>query len=331
MRASAVAAAVAAAIAAGGVGAQLTLTTRCTVPGECQTFADPACVLGTEPECGCLPSRRGTLCVECSGRGFLRADGTCTCNHPTFDPNNAQEPCAPVVAAVLDVENVTVQYTRASCGCHESKALGYFKLNKPLAEHRFGEPSPPTCSECLGKLWGPDVGVIAETYRVPPQTCNVYGGPDPLKGPNGWFACSGHGTWQALPAYRCEPCDAGWMLRDTGLLGAGGEPGLTCDACRPFRGPSPEAGCTTLFAPDPVSGVDAECSGHGLQTTEGVCDCFRNGTHGYWKLVTLSAKFTTLAYAGPTGTAYTLVDETVSVQTCAACMDGFSLAEQCKE
>lgn len=314
-------------LCAGG-SAAFVINSRCATPGQCQTFNDTACVAGTEPECGCLPSQRGTLCVECSRLGYLDgSSGVCRCYDSTFDPNNVYAPCSPIVATTTS-EVVQQQHSRATCACHATKELGFFALDQDPLQHVFGDANPPTCNACLGAIWGPEVGVIGETLRIPLQTCNSYGGPDPLKGPNGWYSCSGHGAWAGLPAYRCT-CDAGWMLRDTGLLGAGGEPGVTCDACRPFRGEAAD-GCRTITTPDPISGVAAECSGHGLQQVyPQQCECFNNGTHGHWALKAVSAKFTTLQYVGAAGTAYTLIDETVTASTCAACVGGYSLASGC--
>jgi hypothetical protein len=305
-----------------------TITTRCVEPGTCQTFNDVGCITGNEPNCGCMPSQRGTLCIECSSLGYLSTTGgICTCYDSTMDPNNAIAPCMPLVPVTTN-EVVQLQHSHVSCTCHTSKQLGFFKLSTPQSSYTFGDPNPPTCDECISEIFGPKPGTITETLLIPLQTCNSYGGPDPEKGPNGWFSCSGHGRWDAT-SYRCV-CDAKWRLNDLGpsLTGAFGEPGVSCNVCEPFRGPSPEAGCGKIWTVDPRIGREAECSGHGVQYSSSSgdvgCTCFSNGTHGYWELAPITAKFTTLQYSGLSGTAYTLMDTTASQQTCIKCMNGHS-------
>lgn len=309
-----------------GAARGFVIQSRCATPGHCQSRNETlGCVLGTEPACGCLASARGVACLECSFQGFLNADGTCTCYASTLDPNNAQAPCTALVPVVVP-QTVQVQHSRVTCECHQSRLLGFFLPSSDPDQHVFGDPSPPTCTRCAGAIFGPDPFVVTDNRLNPLQVCNTYGGPDPVRGPSGWFSCSGHGTWSA-DAYRCT-CDPGWMLRDTGLLGAHGEPGLSCDACAPFRGPGPaDGGCATIWTPDPRTGRAAECSGHGVQTSDGTCDCFANATHGYWRLAPVSAHFTLLEYDNPLGTAYSLQDTVVTEQACTKCMDGFSGAE----
>jgi hypothetical protein len=90
-----------------------------------------------------------------------------------------------------------------------------------------------------------------------------------------------------------------------GFGGIDGERPLVCAACAPLFGPRPGKGdallCGAPFTPDPLTGLEAPCGGHGQADSSGACVCFNSSAAGFWALRPLSAEANTLAYTAPFG------------------------------
>ncbi len=191
------------------------------------------------------------------------------------------------------------------------------------------------CNRCPFDFLGPKPGQNIETLLVPTQTCKVYGGANPnrvaLADDESWAACADQGVWDAV-AFRCV-ANAGWKLRNT-TQEFEGEFILLPDVCRAGSGPPTDATefeppfCSRVWAVDPLTGQEDECSGHGLQV-RGVCACFADDTNGHWALADVTIQSSRLAYSNPTGSEAALVDDVVVVSTCARCVEGYSLDAGC--
>ena len=290
------------------------VASRCG-PGRCQRFDTPLCVVGSEAACGCAPSVRGTPCVECAGQGHV-ADGACVCARARdSDPNAACAKIVPVVA------NATATRTRTvvACNCSHSWEEGMFASAD--APRRTGLPNPPRCDACVSPGVGPAPGSVLDVEAgVAPQACTRYGGFVPGAGNlSVWTACSGRGAWNA--STRACDCDEGWAARETQHAGFRGERASTCDVCAPLRGPP--LACDAVFTPDPLTGLPAECGGHGAYVS-GACRCFTNSTAGFWAL----ARYETLATVWDPA-ARARATRPFNASTCAACLPGHDLARGC--
>jgi hypothetical protein len=301
--------------------------------GQCRAGGGTgACPFGANrTTCGCVASQTGSLCSECSSRGFL-ANGTCVCARPYFDPSAA---CAPL-ASYSSQANATAKTARYGCDAWQNTATGFFASTASAeAAHTYGTPNPPVVASCLAPPWGPEPGSFIGPALV---VCNTFGGADPnaVAGQNdtAFVTCAGHSDWLVAPAYRCaEPCFTGWALRDTLLFGLDGNTVPVCDVCAPWYGPpvgytgqSPAAPpptggttygpfCNVVWTVLNTTGEGAECGGrgkfNGRAGTGGGCTCFTNGT-----LTTVTGTFGLVKYSNPTGTATALVPSSVAIQTC---------------
>ena len=259
------------------------------------------CRLGTSTG-PCVESVQGIPCAECSqGRGWLDQGGSCHCYSVHDDPTLN---CSLTPLLRQQPQWVTLQTTavwaQLGCNCFASKALGFFSSSSVPAQ--YGNAGAAWCDQCANALFGPPTRTVAGANVI---ECNSYGGPDPSLGTGDWAVCAGHGTWDAAN-YRCV-CNSGWALRNAteyAGMGADGEtPGL-CDVCAPFYGP-PKA-CTAPFTPDPLTGQQAECGGHG--SFDGTaCRCFDNSTAGHWATAPVTSTFP--AYGQ------------VTVLSCVSCVD----------
>ncbi len=309
-------------------------------------YSSPLCVMGNEPECGCVDSVRGTPCNECNrGAGYLTLDDTgtwvCSCYANDLDPNAIAAPCSPVVV-VTEFVNTTSVKALVSCACHYSRDLGFFNIS--VTDHKYGQPSPGVCDRCAHRLLGAKPGQFLDSLLIPPQTCKVYGDSNPNRAaatrcdetnqcptPDAsWESCAGQGVWDAV-AFRCNP-NAGWKLRNTTEYFDGGHI-LIPDVCRVGSGPPTGAGfeppfCTKVWAVNPKTGVEGECSEHGLMV-DGVCACFSDDVNGHWALADVTIQSSKLVYTESTGSAAELAVDVVVVSTCARCVDGFTLADGC--
>ena len=296
------------------------------------------CAGAGDPACGCVPSVPGELCAECSFRGYLAATPSgdvCRCyEDATADPNNARGPCLSIIAAET-VANVSVTYSRAWCDAFCDRELGCFQPPPPFA---YGREPAPQITACANPAFGPPPGAIREAFdTLPPMTCNSYGvAVDNSSAADGWTLCGGHGTWDR-PGYRCA-CAEGWALADPGVFyaGIGGERPLVCTQCAPLRGPRPgdddpaaTPPCSAPFTPDPLTGLESVCGGHGAPDGAGGCACFSSPATGYWALAPLTVPATTLVYTAPFGTAFAAQTAPATVMTCGACASGLDPATGC--
>lgn len=298
---------------------------------------EETCAVSVSGGTVCAASRSGTMCAECGFRGFLRFDltpgsnGTCVCYEAYFDPEQA---CAPVPGVDYSlVTSVAARSARFTCTAWADPLTGFFRQPDEDA-HTYGTPNPPLITECLRAPFGPEPNAFVDAL-VPGSSirvCNTFGASDPnaVAGQNdtSFVTCAGHGTWFPTPLYRCggagatalTSCAPGWALRDTGLVGLGGNTVPLCDVCAPWFGPSPTLGgssqkgpfCVYTATPNNVTGLAEECGGRGSFNPGSGCTCFQNGTSA-----TVSASFDVLQYTNPAGgTATSLVSVTAAVQTC---------------
>jgi hypothetical protein len=213
------------------------VTTICN-PGFCQDAYTGDCVLAAF----------GAACLECGAQGYI-VGTSCACYLSSANPNAA---CALLVDTSYDQVIVT-NYSRYACEFFGNKQLGFFA----------------NALECLLPALGPPPN---QAFL---QECNTYGGADPVLGEDsGFYTCGGHGTWNAT-AYACGPCDLGWQLQDSGMLGVDSEEVLLCTQCALPYGPP--ANCSVVWLPDPLDGALKECSGHGV-FVGGACQCFPGST-----------------------------------------------------
>ncbi|MHA1679490.1 MAG: hypothetical protein ACTSUE_00685 [Promethearchaeota archaeon] len=235
----------------------------------------------------------------------------------------------------MDVTFVGVQidyvYDRAICNPHQNKDLGWFKITGDLETHVYGTEDPPIPNACMLDVLGPKPGQALETLRSPLETCNTYCGPDPNQvfGPekdSSCVTCAKHGDWNRT-AYHCE-CHDRWTLRDSGEVGVYGEAVYLCDKCQGFWGPNVPGDeerytendnpyCRKIWTPDPETGIERECSGHGEYVFSEQCSCFGNSTHGWWELDEITHTFTELEWDDSNNIVEREINRTVS--TCYKC------------
>ncbi len=243
---------------------------------------EASCPIGEcrELDRGCVSSVYSTRCSECSANGYI-VDGRCVCYDRLDDPERACLPLFPSNATY----DVSYQTTHAKCACGNSDADGYF-LQISDDDYKYGAPNPPTCSQCLSDVFGPKPGGGA-------NPCTKYGGPNPNQlysdsQDSAWWECNGGGYWNPV-TYSCV-CYPGYQLTNTGLKGRNGtEEVWSCTTCAPGYGPPvptsahdieafyPPTYCRTIFTIDPLTGLFAECGGHG-EFLDGNCFCFQNGS-----------------------------------------------------
>lgn len=295
------------------------LTTSPCGPQRCRRSLSPLCVFGNEPSCECAPSVRGTFCAECGFQGHLQ-DGECACARDTDSDPNAF--CAKLVSTTETVA-VARKRTTIACACSHSWELGLFVSSS--AATRTGMPNPPACDACVSFGVGPQPsGVQLDVeFGVRPQACTRYGGLDPATPlESTWRECSGHGVWNETT--RACACDEGWTLRLTDSVGFNGETVATCASCAPLRGPP--RSCAAVFTPDPLTGRESECGGHGVfSASSRSCHCFANATAGYWTLLNVSADAT--VWDAPSRA---LTTRTFVVASCVACAAPHQLATACR-
>ena len=338
-RAVATAAALAAAVALAAPAAPAVATPVLYIaslcgPTSCRALTGP-CEGSEDPACGCVASVQGELCAECSFAGFLLATpngDVCRCyDAATADPNNVAGPCTSVVNATGTFDAV-VTYSRGWCDAWADREKGSWAQPPPFA---YGREPAPQITACTNPAFGPPPDAVREAPEtLPPMTCNSYGAPDPaLAGFDNdtWALCGGHGDWDRAH-YRCV-CQPGWALADPGpaYVGVGGERPLVCTQCAELFGPRPgEPGlapgsplCVAPYAPDPVTGIEDVCSGHGSPTSDAECACYNaTGTTGSWTLTPLSQAAVALQYVGAYGTQFVAQTYTATVMTCGTCAAG---------
>lgn len=313
------------------VWAFASVTSLCA-SGFCQTNSSPACVTGTEPECACVVSERGTPCVECNGFGYVSGD-RCVCNLSDMDPAFACE------VPLTTNQTVTVQrlFANATCTYSFDAQLGYFK--NATYSGTYGDVDYISTPECWNAAIGPNVETIPletpETTEL--QACRRFGGPDPNTTSATWIECSGHGKWNTA-TQRCD-CDFGWTLKLTefenpqsGASGGNSTAKIpTCAACQPFFGPRPGEGdppvCLGVWTPDPTNGAESSCGGHGAWTGS-ACSCFNSTTTGFWGLGNVTRLFSVLQYTDTTEAFVEYVDQDVTVESCVVCTVG-TIASGC--
>ena len=237
----------------------------CSLQPPATAGGPPGCVLGNEPECGCVLSGPGVLCSECSKAGYISyATSECVCAapHDNQDPNIA---CLPVVP-VSQIAPISRNESKAECKCFKDTTLGFFALINQ--NNVYGEdPNPPTCKICPNPGFGPIPGTVDDTLAggVPSGICNQYGAF--AQNSSVWVACSGNGEWNATQ-YGCE-CGLGYQLSYTGYMGAYDQPQTTCGAYAPGYGPGP-----AITTPNPLNGTLEVCGGGGsYSSSANVCYC----------------------------------------------------------
>jgi len=267
------------------------------------------------PEGGSTVSQFGVLCRECTFNGFLSRPDYCTCYSASTSAT-----CAPMEPGQLI--NVTADEVRAYCEPFLDRRLGFFR-DPPL--FRYGREPATTPTECWSAVYGPDPGELFERGADAPLfTCATFTGVDPVDGRR--RTCRGHGAWDF--ATNCT-CDARWqgVLEGTDYFG---QDAYTCGQCRDFWGPPPRVPrvdgdyCSAPYLPDPLTGAQAECGGHGL-FFDPSCVCYFNETAGYWALQNVTAEFTTRLGDG------SLVRENATVAACLRCADGYGPYPRCDE
>ncbi len=301
--------------------------------GFCQTNSSPSCVTGSEPECACVVSQRGTPCVECSSFGYVAGD-RCVCNLFDMDPAFQCEVPLPTNQTVT-VERI---FANATCAYFFSDDLGFFK--NATYSGTYGQVDYISTPECWNAAIGPDPALIPletpETTDL--QACRRFGGPDPNTTSVVWRECSNHGQWNTA-TQRCD-CDVGWDLVETDFenpqssavnTNRGTNQIVTCGNCVPFYGPRPgtvdEPICLGVFTPDPIDNVEKTCGGHGAWAGSG-CACFNSTTTGFWRLAPVTKEFTVLEYTGSVKAFAQYVSDNVTVDSCVECSVG-TIASGC--
>jgi hypothetical protein len=289
--------------------------------GYCQTRDAPDCVRGDEPSCACAPSRFGVFCLECSFSGYLNEFSECVCNARVQDPNFLPAPCTPIVTTSQEISLERVA-TNSTCECWFSRTKGMFRSSNPAT--KMGNPDPPCCDVCFSEGVGPPAGTVLDVFAYKrPVVCTRYGSANPslVNATNdkasdaAWQVCSGHGTWNSQK-FRCE-CDAQWQLRPTAYDGYY-EKISTCDTCDEFWGPP--GFCIVPWVPDPVTGLAAECGGHGtFSQGSRTCNCFGNSTAGHWEIATVQTNVTRYYFTAPLGGALGTFTALATQQACVEC------------
>lgn len=309
-----------------------TVVSKCST-GLCQTNDDPACVSGSEPECVCVTSARGTPCVECGGRGYI-SDGICTCN--LADMNPAFE-CTVALATDQTIYATRVS-ANATCNYYFDDDVGWYKRAQYTG--KYGGPQFCSLPECYNTAIGPNPnGVPDETpQKSSLVACLRFGGPDPNSTKTDWVECSGHGAWNSQ-TQRCD-CDPYWDLRNTfepnPQNSTGRQTGTgtiaTCSTCQPFYGPPPgtpdAVPCSVVYTPDPIDGVEKACGGHGTWTGFS-CSCFNSTSTGFWNATEVTEDFTTLQYLNPIKGFVDFFTSTFTVLSCTSCWNGYSRENGC--
>jgi hypothetical protein len=134
-------------------------------------------------------SGTGTLCAECSFRGYIGSNDTgCVCTSPQFDPS---------LSCLIPDEEVEIDVylqilSNATCTCYTSFDFGFWTLGQPSstlrlgptpddeARHLYGTDGPAVCDACVSDLYGPKPFTF--TYSAEEKGsrgCAVFGGPDP--------------------------------------------------------------------------------------------------------------------------------------------------------
>lgn len=263
----------------------------------------------------CIPSRFGAICSECHDSGQLQLTSdysryVCVCYLHSLD---ARLGCTvnPLSPKLYDTTMIQTRSTKVSCTSFHDQTYGcYAAVDSTL--HQYGTNNPPVPNQCCSDILGPPPGELTETLFqnvLNYEECNTYGSIDPnAVGTNftSFRTCSGHGTWD--PVNRNCTCWDGWTL---GLIGQyEGNDVYSCVACLPLWGPDSYDAtqlppyCSKIWTPDPITGIDRECSGRGY-FRNGNCACYGNSTIGYWAI-------TNLTFNG------------VTVQTCASCEPGYT-------
>lgn len=254
------------------------------------------CAVGDDDQC--VPSKRGVLCKECSEMGYLvpaedlSERRRCVCYVSQLDPKLG---CRPGQFFPTDVSRTVVlnrTFVKLSCVAHQHPMLGCFE-QVDSTKHKYGTKDPPVPYRCCSEVYGPPPGELREQFTPgrPFEECNTFGGPDPDRVPlndTAFRTCNGHGTFN-FTTRTCK-CDREWTAQ---LIGydLDDQPVLGCTTCAEFYGPSPRDPtkptppyCISIHSPDPVTGREEPCGGHGQyypETRE--CVCFGNRTHGYWE------------------------------------------------
>lgn len=301
----------------------LATTASAYIPSNCSSEYNECAV---DEDGRCVPSRYGTLCNECSGQGYLVPTDDlrgrrCVCYAGQLDPKLA---CRPGQFFQVN-QSRTIQlqrtFTKLSCVSHQHPMLGCFE-QIDSSGHKYGTKDPPVPYRCCGDIYGPPPGELREKFTLgnPFEECNTYGGPDPNLVPlndTSFRTCNGHGLFN-FTARACQ-CDREWAeepigrdLDDNVVMG--------CTTCTEFYGPSPKDPfklppfCISLHSPDPLTGREEECGGHGRyypETRE--CVCFGNRTHGYWDQ----------------GVIGNWPDGGGLVKSCVTCQPGYSIEANC--
>jgi hypothetical protein len=301
-----------------------------------------------------IPSTR---CEECNFRGYLTSESLCTCVSSDMIPNEACE--RPVsLGGNKTIDNT---YSIASCGCHESFEIGFFKKGatetvwlgpypNSTEIHLYGEENPPVCNECAAEVYGPKPNTQTQSdEQFGVYACNRYGGTDPnqeflpvrLLGQVeyeeyrlvNWVLCAGHGQWNTdLNACDCAP---EWTLRYS-ARNVSGDLVPICTQCSPLYGPkvpfdfytyTEPPYCNVIWTPDTRTGKPSECSGNGVYQN-GACNCFTNATHGFHALGPYSLTVDTIVAVSEQN--YEIRSITYTVLTCIKCQPGYTFESGCK-
>lgn len=263
-------------------------TSNCSLMeyGECET-----------PEGTCVKCGPGVLARECNEGGYLLiredlAGYECKCYSNQLDPARR---CLPgqFFRGEYDSVEVIRSFEKVTCKAHQSDQLGCYE-DVDSSHHKYGDPDPPVPYRCCLPILGPPPGELRERFvpGEPFQQCNIPGTANPdliRKNDTSFHACSGHGIYN-FTTRTCQ-CDKGWLLQPIGL-DMKNRTLSSCTICDAFYGPSTitlygdPPYCTSTYAPDPITGIDMECSGHGVYFPEG-CVCYSNSTAGFWTLATV--------------------------------------------
>lgn len=159
------------------------------VKGEC-----PLCTLATGECSGDMGV--GVLCEECSFRGYVNplVQNRCVCSESNLEPANR---CLSPAEISTRIVEVPVILSHASCECHKSYDLGFWKLSDVKEESKikltegesavfkYGLSSPPVCNQCYNEAYGPKPGVeyasiLSRAEGGSVSACSKVGGPDPV-------------------------------------------------------------------------------------------------------------------------------------------------------
>ena len=293
------------------------------VPSNCSLEYNECAV---DEDDHCVPSKYGTLCNECSGQGYLVATDDnkgrrCVCYMSQLDPKLACRPGQFFQLNRSRTLRLQRTFTKLSCVAHQHPMLGCFD-SVDSSGHKYGTKDPPVPYRCCSDIYGPPPGELRETFTPgkPFEECNTFGGPDPNRVPlndTGFRTCNGHGMFN-FTSRACQ-CDREWSPEPIGV-DLNNSVVMGCTTCAEFYGPSPKDPfklppfCLSIHSPDPLTGREEECGGHGRyypETRE--CVCFGNRTHGYWT----------------SGVIGSWSDGGGLVRSCVDCQPGYSLNTNC--